>query len=83
MPFIEGVAEGATLYAAWVAAAFFVEVLLFAPFFFAAGFFFAECFAGIGIAMPGIFICIAAAGADAITADEQRSRHRIFTMAIS
>jgi len=83
MPFIEEFAGGAGLCVAWLAAAFFVEALLFAPFFFAGAFFFAACFAGIGIAMPGMFICIAAAGADAIAADEQRSAQRIFTTAIS
>jgi len=83
MPFIEEFAEGAALCAAWCAAALGVEALLFALFFFAGAFFFAACFAGIGIAMPGMFICIAAAGADAIAADEQRSAQRIFTTAIS
>ena len=82
MPLIEEFAAGAGLCAAWLAAAFFVEALLFAPFFFAGAFFFA-CFAGIGIAMPGMFICIAAAGADRIAADEQRSAQRIFTTRIS
>jgi len=82
MPFIEGLAAGAGLCAASVAA-LFVEALPFAPFFFASVFFFAACLAGIGIAMPGMFICIAAAGADAIAADEQRSAQRIFTTAIS
>ena len=82
MPLIEEFAAGAGLCAAWLAAAFFVEALLFAPFFFAGAFFFA-CFAGIGIAMPGMFICSAAAGADTIAADEQRSAQRIFTTAIA
>ena len=33
--------------------------------------------------MPGMFICIAAAGADTIAADEQTSTQRIFTTAIA
>jgi hypothetical protein len=81
MPFIEEIAAGAGLCRAWLAAAFFVESLLFALFFFAGTFLFAACFAGI--AMPGMFICSAAAGADTIAADEQRSAQRIFTTTIS